>query len=183
MNRRNCKQPVFTIPNLLSLVRLGLIPVMVWLYCWEENFLRTGYVLLLSGATDILDGFIARRFHMISDLGKILDPLADKLTQGIMLICLLLRYPLMAWPLALMVLKEAFMVITGILVIQKTGQVLGANWHGKAATCLLYGTMFLHVFWNRIPAVLSQASIFLCCGMIALSLILYGLRNLQTLLR
>ena len=61
---------------------------MIWSYCVKEKPLLTGEILLLSGLTDLADGYIARRFHMISNLGKILDPVADKLTQAAMLICL-----------------------------------------------------------------------------------------------
>lgn len=74
------EKKIFTIPNLLSAFRLLLIPVFVWAYCIKKAYLLTAGVLLLSGLTDMADGFIARRFHMISDLGKMLDPIADKLS-------------------------------------------------------------------------------------------------------
>ena len=110
---------ILTIPNLLSFFRLCLIPVFMWLYCVERNYLWTGIILIISGLTDTVDGIIARKFNMISDLGKVLDPIADKVTQAAMLFCLLTRFPLMIAPLALMVVKEFFMGVTGLLVIQK----------------------------------------------------------------
>ena len=100
---------ILTIPNLLSFFRLCLIPVFMWLYCVERNYLWTGIILIISGLTDTVDGIIARKFNMISDLGKVLDPIADKVTQAAMLFCLLTRFPLMIAPLALMVVKEFFM--------------------------------------------------------------------------
>lgn len=124
---------ILTIPNILSFSRLCLIPLIAWLYCAKQDYIGAGYVLVLSGATDIADGFIARKFNMISDLGKILDPIADKLTQAAMLFCLSTRFPLMLVPIALMLVKELYMGVAGILVIKKTGKVYGANWHGKAA--------------------------------------------------
>ena len=172
---------IITIPNILSAFRLMLIPLIVLLYCVEENYILTGHVLILSGLTDIVDGFIARRFHMISDLGKVLDPIADKLTQAAMLICLMLRFPLMNVPLMLMVAKETFMGVTGFLVMKRKGMVQGANWHGKVATILLYAMMVLHVFWYDIPSVLSNLSIIVCTGMIGLSFVLYGFRNITAL--
>ncbi len=172
---------IFTIPNLLSLFRLCLIPLTVWLYCSEQNDVWAGCILILSGLTDIVDGFIARHFHMTSDLGKVLDPIADKLTQAAMLICLLFRFPLMIWPFVVLALKEVFMSITGLAVIRKTGTVPGASWHGKAATCLLYAMMICHVFWSEIPALLSGALIAACTAMISLSFLLYGLRNIRML--
>lgn len=172
---------VLTIPNLLSLFRLCLIPVIVWLYCTEQNYKATAGVLLLSGATDVVDGFIARRFHMISDVGKVLDPVADKLTQGVTLICLLTRFPLMLVPIILMAVKELCMGVTGILFIKKTDTVPGANWHGKVTTCLLYAMMILHVLWHDIPAIASNLSIAACVVMMCVSLALYGRRNLAAI--
>lgn len=181
MEQKYEKKAVFTVPNMLSFFRLCLIPVIVWLYVRAENYHWAGYMLILSGLTDIADGFVARHFHMISDIGKILDPIADKLTQAAMLICLMVRYPDIMWPFALMVIKEAFMIISGLLVINKTGVVIGADWHGKGATVVLYATMFLHVFWTDIPKLLSQCSIAVCTGMILLSFIMYGLQNIRIL--
>ncbi len=181
MELKNYKKAVFTIPNGLSLFRLCLIPVIVWLYWGQERYHWAGAVLILSGLTDIVDGFIARHYQMISDVGKVLDPAADKLTQGAVLLCLTVRFPNLIWPLALMAAKEAFMLISGFLVIKRTGRVPGANWHGKAATVLLYMTMVAHVFWPEIPGLLSQFSTAACTGMILLSFLLYGLRNVQIL--
>ena len=117
-NAGSSQNKILTIPNLLSLFRLCLIPVFMWIYCVEKNYLWTGIILIISGLTDTVDGFVARHFNMISDLGKILDPVADKLTQAAMLFCLLTRFPLMIVPLGLMVFKEFFMGVTGFLVIQ-----------------------------------------------------------------
>lgn len=175
------KHKIFTIPNLLSFFRLCLIPLFVWLYCIQQNYPATAGILLISGATDIIDGFIARKFHMVSDLGKILDPVADKATQAAMLFCLITRFPLMIIPLALLIVKECYMGITGALVIQKTGTVFGADWHGKAATCLLYTMIMLHVLWHNIPAVVSNILIAACVIMMLISLILYGKRNHKAL--
>ncbi len=111
---------ILTIPNLLSFFRIALIPIIAWSYCVKRDNTLTAILLLLSGATDIIDGFIARTFHMVSDLGKVLDPVADKLTQATMLICLMMRFPLMMIPLAVMVVKELCMAISGCLVIRKT---------------------------------------------------------------
>ena len=133
------EKKIITIPNILSFFRICLIPVIVWLYTVEHNYVWTGYVLILSGVADITDGFIARHFHMVSNLGKILDPIADKLTQGIVLLCLVLRFPQMIVPFILMIAKEIYMSVSGILVIKRKGIVCGAEWHGKAATCFLYG--------------------------------------------
>ena len=177
----NTQNKILTIPNMLSFFRLCLIPVIMWLYCVEDNYLWAGIVHIVSGITDTVDGFVARHFHMTSDLGKVLDPVADKLTQAAMLFCLLTRFPLMILPLGIMVLKEFFMGVTGLMVIQKTGKVFGADWHGKVTTWLLYAMMILHVFWYNIPAALSRILIAACVVMMLISLVLYGRHNLKAL--
>lgn len=177
----NTQNKILTIPNMLSFFRLCLIPVIMWLYCVEDNYLWAGIILIVSGITDTVDGFVARHFHMTSDLGKVLDPVADKLTQAAMLFCLLTRFPLMIVPLGIMVLKEFFMGVTGLMVIQKTGKVFGADWHGKVTTWLLYAMMILHVFWYNIPAALSRVLIAACVVMMLISLVLYGRHNLKAL--
>ena len=87
------KENILTIPNLLSLIRILLIPFIIWLYCARKAYLCTIIVIALSGFTDIIDGKIARKFNMVSDVGKVLDPVADKLTQATLVICLIARYP------------------------------------------------------------------------------------------
>lgn len=174
---------IITIPNILSFVRLCLIPIFVYLYIEKQDDKMTCAVLVLSGLTDILDGFIARRFNMVSDLGKALDPVADKLTQFAMMACLLSRFPAMLLPLLLLVVKELSCGITGLMVIRKTGIVLPANWHGKMTTFLLYAMMCLHLVWPKIPAEISQASIIVCTVAMLLSFVLYIIRNVGALKR
>lgn len=173
------EKKIITIPNILSFFRICLIPVIAWLYCVRHDYAGAGYVLILSGATDMVDGYVARHFHMISSLGKMLDPVADKLTQGVVLVCLMLRFPLMAVPFILLVAKEIYMGVSGILMIRRTGVVRGADWHGKAATCALYGVMILHVFWQGITPVASEVSIAACTAMIGISFVLYAARNVK----
>lgn len=182
MEQRNEKHSgyenkIITIPNILSFFRICLIPVIVWLYTSEHDYVWAGYVLILSEVTDLLDGFIARHFNMISNLGKVLDPIADKLTQGVMLICLVLRFPLMIAPLILMLIKEIYMGVSGILIIRRNGIVSGADWHGKAATFLLDMTMVLHIFWLEITPTVSAALIIACSVMIIVSFVFYWMRN------
>ena len=83
------QKKILTIPNIMSFFRLVLIPIIVYLYVVKNSYLWTIILLLISGATDIVDGFIARKFNMISNFGKAIDPIADKLTQLALLCCLL----------------------------------------------------------------------------------------------
>lgn len=176
------KNKIFTIPNILSFVRLCLIPIIVWLYLRKEDYLLTGIFVIISGLTDVVDGFIARRFNMISDLGKVLDPIADKATQLTVLILLAISFPLMLIPIAIGVVKEIFMTISGYLVIKKCDVVMGAEWHGKLATVWLTVTMALHLVWHEITPVISICMIVLSAVLILLSLVLYAIRNVSYLL-
>ena len=175
------KGKILTIPNLLSLIRILLIPLFVWLYLGEENVPATAVVLVLSGLTDALDGFIARQYHMVSDFGKVWDPFADKLTQFAMLCCLVIRFPRMLWLIIVLCVKEVLVASSQLLVIRKTELVLGAEWHGKITTILLYAVMILHLLWLDIPATLSWSLVGLCIGMLLLSGVLYGIRNYRTI--
>ncbi len=172
---------IVTIPNILSVFRVLLIPVIVWLYCFKHDYLLATAVLTLSGVTDVVDGFIARHFGMISDVGKALDPIADKLTQIAMLSCLVTRFPLMLLPLILLVIKELFAGITGLLTIKKTGVVLAAVWHGKATTVALYLMMAVHLVFYAIPTAVSHVLISLVTLVMLGSAVLYAIRNLAIL--
>ena len=172
---------IWTLPNILSLLRLAMIPLFVWLYWGVRDHKMTAVVLVLSGLTDVADGFIARRCGMTSDLGKILDPLADKLTQAAMLLCLVTRFPGMLGVFLLLAAKELFAGVCGVLVIRWTGNVMGAEWHGKLATVLLHGMIVVHVVWQDIPAAVSDGMIAVCAGMMLVTCVLYGVRNLRAL--
>lgn len=182
MNSENkTENKILTIPNLLSLFRLILIPVIIWLYWFRKDYFPAGVLLIISGLTDLADGYIARHFNAVSNVGKILDPIADKLTQAAMLFCLVTRFPLMAAPFGFLVIKEVFIGTTGLLMIRKTGKVVGADFHGKVATTLLYTMMILHIFWIDIPSAVSAVSILICLVSMAFTLLTYGSRNMRVL--
>ena len=179
--KQNIRKQIFTIPNLLSFLRLCMIPLIIWLYCSQENYALTAAMLVLSGITDTVDGFIARRFNMVTDVGKALDPIADKLTQASVMFCLLTRFQMMLIPLLLLIFKELCNGIMSLVVIKKTGKVCGADWHGKVCTWLLYAMMFLHIVWFDIPREWSTVLISICVIMMTVSFGLYMIRNYKML--
>lgn len=179
--KQNIRKQILTIPNLLSLLRLCMIPLIIWLYCSRKNYALTAVVLVLSGITDTIDGFIARRFNMVTDIGKALDPVADKLTQASVMFCLLTRFQMMLIPLLLLIFKELCNGIMSLVVIKKTGKVCGADWHGKVCTWLLYAMMFLHIVWFDIPREWSTVLISICVIMMTVSFGLYMIRNYKML--
>ena len=173
-NKRLKKENVLTIPNLLSLVRILLIPIIIWLYCAQKAYMHTFIVIAISGFTDIIDGKIARKFDMVSDVGKVLDPIADKLTQAALVICLIARYPWMWAILALFAVKECLMLLWGYLTLKSTDTINGAKWYGKLSTVVLYAVMMILVLFVDIPQAIATALMLLCGGIMLLSLIMYG---------
>ena len=177
------KKQIFTVPNILSFLRLAMIPVIIWLYCFQDAPYWALFVIFLSGVTDVVDGFIARKFNLVTDFGKALDPIADKLTQIAVLICLLTRFPLMALPLILMFIKEAVAFILRLIVFKQTQEVHSAEWHGKLTTVLLYLLMGVHIVWASIPSPVSITSILIVFGVMFLSFVLYTVSNALILKR
>lgn len=173
------KKQIFTIPNMMSFFRILLIPGIVILYCRFEEFMLATGLVIISGITDILDGKIARKFNMISDFGKILDPIADKLTQAAIALSLQFRFPHMLWMFVLMFVKELIMSVTGALSVKYTGDVYGANWHGKVTTVVLYVVMVLHMVWAEMPMMISYILSGVCVVVMMISLYLYASYNLK----
>ena len=145
----NWKKEICTIPNLLSVFRLGLIPVYLRLYLnadSSEDYTLAAVVLAVSCLTDLVDGKIARKFNMISNVGKVLDPLADKLTQLGLLLCLSVRRRMLKYLLVIFLIKE-FWQLFAMLAAMRRGKALnGALWSGKVSTTVLFtclGLMFL----------------------------------------
>ncbi len=182
MGRFFRKGQVFTIPNLISLIRLLLIPVILWAFLKKQDRTLTIVLLAVSAVSDILDGQIARKFHMVSDLGKALDPIADKLTQLSMVICLSAVYPLMRLLLVLCVVRELCMGIFGLLVIRKNNAVHSANWYGKLSTVVLHGTVIVLLLFPNLPKQVCDGLIIACVICVTGSLTLYMRYFLSVLL-
>lgn len=173
---KDYSKKIITIPNLLSMFRLILAVVFLLLFVKADT--KAAYwgalgVLVLSAVTDVVDGKIARHFHMVSELGKILDPIADKVTQGFVMLALISRYPLMIAETIIFLIKECYMGIRGLQVIKATGWNDGALWFGKVNTVLLYGSFLVMILWYGMPKMLANALILLCCISIMICFLLY----------
>ena len=147
---KDWKKDILTIPNMLSLFRLLLIPVYMVIYLQATepvHYYIAGGILAVSCLTDMIDGKIARHFNMISTVGKILDPLADKVTQFTLILCLSIRYQyLPLWiVVGLFILKESFQLIAGIIALRKGKMLTGALITGKISTTVLFISLILLV--------------------------------------
>ena len=149
MQAINWKKEICTIPNLLSVFRLALIPVYLRIYLnadSSEDYTLAAVVLAVSCLTDLIDGKIARKFNMISHVGKVLDPLADKLTQLALLLCLYARSKLLRFLLVVFLIKEFWQLFVMIAAMRRGKALNGALMSGKISTTVLFtglGLMFL----------------------------------------
>lgn len=182
MHIQDWKKEVFTIPNLLSLFRLILIPVYTYIYLnasSDSAYLLSGVILALSCLTDMIDGKVARHFNMITTLGKILDPLADKLTQCALTVCLSLKYAVLRPVLLLFVIKEIFQLVVGAVHLAKGKMLPGALMAGKVCTTVLFVSLIalvifprLDPFWVDLIAVID--AIFLAISFVCYFLAYFG---------
>lgn len=154
MNIKDWKKEIFSIPNLLSLFRLLLIPVYITIYLKardRDDYILAAAILSVSCLTDMIDGKIARRFNMITNVGKLLDPLADKLTQFALIICLSLRHPVLWYMVGLFFIKELFQLIGCSIGLRKGLTMTGSLLPGKISTTILFVSLILMVLFPEIP--------------------------------
>lgn len=168
------KSDSISIPNLITGFRLLLIPLFVLAY-FEERYGWALACLAVSGLSDIADGYIARHFDMVTDLGKLMDPVADKLTQGAMMFCVACRLPAMWYLFGFLAVKEIVMALWGWIALRRTGEVNSAKWYGKVCTFVLYASMAVLVLLrNRLPAWGVPAIVTACGAVMLMSLVLYS---------
>ena len=159
---KDWKTEIVTIPNLLSLIRLMMIPVYVVIYLnateiW--HYYLSAAILALSCLTDMADGIIARRFNMITKLGKLLDPIADKATQFALILCLASRYWLMYLLIVVFLVKEIFQLVAVGLNLRKNKMLDGALMSGKVCTTVMFSTMILMVMLPGLDALTGNLMI------------------------
>lgn len=170
------KKEIFSIPNVMGYFRILLIPVFCYLYITaesEKDYMCAAFVVLISSLTDLFDGKIARRFNMITELGKALDPVADKLTHAALAVCLATRYPLMWLLIALMLIKEGYMGIMGIIFLRKGKMLNGAMWFGKVCTALLFVGLLVLFLFPTLPEIFVNILIAVMMIVMAVTLFLY----------
>ena len=153
---KDWKKDFFTIPNMLSLFRLLLIPVYIVIYLNADadiDYYIAGGILAVSCLTDMIDGQIARHFNMISTIGKILDPLADKVTQFSLIVCLTVKYPVLIPLVVLFFIKEVFQLVAGLLTLRKGQMLTGALITGKISTAVLFVSLIILVMFPKMDPV------------------------------
>ncbi|MCM1055243.1 MAG: CDP-alcohol phosphatidyltransferase family protein [Bacteroides sp.] len=173
------KRELFSVPNILTYFRIILIPIFVMFYLNSAHslscYIASIMVLAASGITDVLDGKIARKYDQITELGKLLDPVADKLSQCAILVCLVLRYKLFVLVLAIFAVKEITMAVLALVFYRIGRKLKGAHWYGKIATSSFYLiTIFLLLMpHDKVPQELSTVLILLSGAVMLFAFIMY----------
>ncbi len=137
------------IPNILTIIRFLLIPIIIG-FALAHNYIAAIIVLTISGLTDILDGYIARKFNFITNFGKLMDPLADKATQLAVLGILTIQKIIPIWIIVIVIIKELLMIFGASFLYGKE-LVVSSKWYGKLATVLFYVAIVCSLFtefWN-----------------------------------
>ncbi|HHW48036.1 MAG TPA: CDP-diacylglycerol--glycerol-3-phosphate 3-phosphatidyltransferase [Clostridiaceae bacterium] len=136
-----------SIPNILTVIRFILIPVFGY-YLFHEQYKVALLLFLLAGLTDVLDGYIARAFNMVTPWGKLADPLADKLMQitALVLLTYLRKIPIII--VIIVGIKELFMGLGSIVLYKKRQYVVSANWYGKLATVIFYFAVVMIIMFD-----------------------------------
>ena len=126
-----------TVPNALSALRILIVPFFSLAFL-TGHLITAAVLLAVSGLSDVFDGFIARKFNQITELGKMLDPLADKLTQGMVAICLAVKFPVIRPVLIIFIVKEVGMLCCASVLLHRKKRPGAAQWYGKVGTAMFY---------------------------------------------
>ncbi len=137
------------LPNFLTGIRFLMIPIFGY-YLYVRNYKVASILFIFAGLTDVLDGFIARKYNLITSWGKLADPLADKLIQLTALIFLTINNLIPSIFLIIVLVKESMMIIGSALLYKKDNVVVYANWYGKLATVVFYLAIFMTIIFNAL---------------------------------
>ena len=165
------------IPNILCYLRIIMVGVFLYIYntaTSQNDYYIAMLVVMVAGISDFLDGRIARKFNMITDLGKVIDPVADKLMQFAMLITLTFNVKNMYMLTIYLIIKEVVLALIAFIILKTKGRRLnGAKWYGKVCTAVLYVVMLVFVAVPQLNAYLRNALLIVCAAAITLSFVMY----------
>ena len=166
------KEQILTIPNAMSGARIVLIPFIIWTYAIDRHYLSVALVAL-SALSDMLDGFVARKLNMISDFGKFIDPVADKLTQAALVVCLMTKHPHIFVLFIILAVKEIATLALSAVVFRRHDSVNSAKWYGKMCTVVFEGTMMLLILCPEAEERAVHMAIGLCGAVMLFAFVMY----------
>lgn len=145
------------VPNILTIIRFCFVPIIITLLA-NGNYIGAIVTFSLSGLTDILDGTIARKYNFITDFGKLMDPLADKITQLSMLCMLTIKNIIPLWIIVVVAIKE-FLMVCGASFLYGKEMVVSSRWYGKLATVLFYIAIVISLVLKQFESVILERHI------------------------
>lgn len=167
INSNNFKENC-NIPNLLSILRIIIIGPFVY-YFLKDNYVMAAVMIAISGLSDMFDGYIARKFNQITKLGAMLDPVADKITLGSVVICMCIKIPVIMPIIIILLVKEILMLLAGLVLLKKHKTPPPSQWYGKVATIVFYISVAVIVFLKAIWGIENMVlTITLMCITVAL---------------
>ena len=172
MKKNNLIKEIFAMPNILCYFRILLIPIFAVLYL-NGDYYMAAIILGVAAITDKLDGTIARKFNMVTNLGKIIDPFADKLMQFVVALCLSTTYPLMLILAAGLFIKELYMGVKGLLNLRSGIRIYSALWFGKMCTVVLFISMIILVMLPAEEVGIANALIIINLSFMLFSMVMY----------
>ena len=170
------KKELFSIPNLMGYFRILMLPVFLAGYYRADTPKEYGVIFALLAViflSDLLDGYVARKFNMVTTLGKILDPVADKLVQGTLALAVSFRHPWMKVFFAVFLAKELYMGIMGLYLLRRKNALHGAQWYGKLCTAVVDGCILILLFLPKLEAGISNLMILCMIVMELFTIIMY----------
>ena len=170
------RKQLFSVPNLMGYFRILLIPLIIWRYVTAETvtqYYTAAVIIGISGITDLLDGLMARKCHQVTKVGKVLDPVADKLTQAAVIVALATRYKLIVILIAIFIVKEGYMAVMGAKMLKRGKMLDGARMCGKICTAALYIVMFVLILVPDISLPISNTLILSCIILMVYSFVTY----------
>ncbi|MBE6687937.1 MAG: CDP-diacylglycerol--glycerol-3-phosphate 3-phosphatidyltransferase [Ruminococcaceae bacterium] len=167
------------IPNYLSLFRILLIPLFIYLFLYDgySGMLWGGAVFVLAGITDIVDGFLARKFRWVTNIGKLLDPLADKLMQIAAIICLYIRHMIPGWLIVTIIFKELLMMAGAALILKRGNIYVHSNWYGKLGTTVFYAVVVIIILIDNRYEQISNLLSVLLFALTLFTLVMYYIKT------
>jgi len=173
-----------SIPNILSLIRLALVPAFIAVFFadFPKAHVYAGSIFILASLTDALDGFIARKYGMITRLGRVLDPLADKLMTAAAIVCITIAGILPVWIFIVFAIKEVLMGIGALVMFKKIDDVLPSNYLGKTASVVFFVFCLILMLFD-IPQPYATAMLSAALVFAILAFIRYAIRFYDTIIK
>lgn len=173
---------IFTVPNILTFCRIVLIAPFLYFFI-TERYIEATAILVASGLSDCFDGFLARKLNQVSDLGKLLDPVADKLTLVAVAVCICIMFPIVIPLMVILALKDLLMLCGGLYMIKKGIKPPAAKWYGKVGTIVFYFSVCLIVFLKAFFQIESDVLTIVLMTLTAITMIFALVKYFQLFLK